>query len=491
MTNKLSAEALSDLITGFCNLETETEWVEFKKNNARPEEIGMYISALSNSAAIWEKESGYLVWGIDNKTHKVIGTKFSPTKTKIGNEEIENWLRCQLEPKIGLDFYRTEIKKKKVVILKIEHAYKYPIRFKDQEFIRVGSCLKKLKDHPELEKKLWNIFSYRPFEEDIAMENVSKEKVLELLDYFSYFNMRKIPVPEKKEIIEIFKAEKFIKLCDTNKWNITNLGAITFANNLADFDYLGKKIIKVIKYNGNDRTKTKNETLFSKGYACEFEELISKINGLLVPAEFINDKGIRELKTEFSILFIRELIANAIIHQDFLMKGTKLMVEIFDKRLEITNPGEPLVDKERFVDFTPISRNENLSSFMRRVGICEERGSGWDKIATEVETNHIPAPRIEIKKNCTRIISFYSSKMNSEDRIRSIYLHACLMYVNKQDMTNTTIRKRFEIDEKNMAAASRLIKDALDAKVIILYDEKAPPKLRRYVPYWALPEKEI
>lgn len=79
-------------------------------------------------------------------------------------------------------------------------------------------------------------------------------------------------------------------------------------------------------------------------------------------------------------LSIRELVANALIHQDFSQTGNSVMIEIYSNRLEVTNPGEPLVDTDRFLDTPPKSRNEILASFMRRINICEERGSGIDKI---------------------------------------------------------------------------------------------------------------
>ncbi|HET7867156.1 MAG TPA: hypothetical protein VFL86_22365 [Burkholderiaceae bacterium] len=65
------------------------------------------------------------------------------------------------------------------------------------------------------------------------------------------------------------------------------------------------------------------------------------------------------------------------------------------------------------------------------------------------------------------------------------YLHACLRYVQREHMTNTSPRQRFGIDPKNSAMASRLLKEVLHAEPVGLDDEQAPPKLRRYVLHWA------
>ena len=195
----------------------------------------------------------------------------------------------------------------------------------------------------------------------------------------------------------------------------------------------------------------------------------------------------------FPELAVRELVANALIHQDFFITGAGPMVEIFDDRIEITNPGVPLVDSQRFVDTPPKSRNEALASLMRRIGICEERGSGWDKVASLTELYQLPAPLIEVTEGHTRVVLFASrplNKMTKADRIRAVYLHACLRYVNRENLTNTSVRKRFGIEQQNIAAASRLIKEAVDAGLIAPYDATAAPKMMRYIPWWAAPNRD-
>ena len=105
MTTDRSPDYLIDLVRELCKLPRETEWVEFKENNCKSDEIGEYISALSNSSALVGKANAYLVWGIDNTTHAIIGASFSPSSSKIGNEELENWLLQRLAPKIHFRFF--------------------------------------------------------------------------------------------------------------------------------------------------------------------------------------------------------------------------------------------------------------------------------------------------------------------------------------------------------------------------------------------------
>ena len=67
---------LIDLIHYLVKFPKETEWLEFKTNYFQEDEIGKYISALSNSATLYEKNSGYMIWGIDDETHDIVGTTF-------------------------------------------------------------------------------------------------------------------------------------------------------------------------------------------------------------------------------------------------------------------------------------------------------------------------------------------------------------------------------------------------------------------------------
>ena len=93
---------------------------------------------LANSAALLGKVNAYLVWGVDNESHDIIGTTFKPGSKKIGNEELESWLLRLLTPKINFSFDEIMIDHRRVVILEIKAAFRHPVRFKQQEFVRVG-----------------------------------------------------------------------------------------------------------------------------------------------------------------------------------------------------------------------------------------------------------------------------------------------------------------------------------------------------------------
>lgn len=487
ITNRSKAFLVS-LLNELRKLSNETEWVEFKYQNDTPDEIGQYLSALANSASLTGKVAGFMIWGIDDSSHDIAGTTFQPSLKKVGNEELENWLLRLLSPKINFHFHEFEIDDNRVVILEIGAAFRHPVQFKNIEYIRVGSYKKKLKDFPEKERDLWRVFDDTPFEKEIAADNVPSEDVLKYLDYPAFFDLLGIPLPEFRDgILSALASDDMIRESVGGKWNITNLGAILFAKQLSDFKNLKRKAVRVILYKGSSRVETLKEQVGTKGYAAGFEGLIEYVSNLL-PGNEIIEQALRRDVPMFPEIAIRELIANAIIHQDFHATGTSPMIEIFDRRMEISNPGLPLVNTERFLDSPPKSRNEAVASFMRRVGICEERGSGIDKVVFQTELFQLPAPVFETTQEHTRAILFAHKElkeMDKEERVHAAYLHSCLRYVQRDFMTNSTLRERFGIESRNSAMASRIIKDALLAKRIRIYDETVGSRAKKYLPGWA------
>jgi predicted HTH transcriptional regulator len=439
-------------------------------------------------AALHGKAAGYLVWGIDDSTHQVTGTSFRPAITKKGNEDLESWLVRLLSPRVHFQFHELDHEGHHIVVLEVPRAPGRPIQFQGVEFIRVGSYRQKLKDHPQIEKDLWRVFDTTPFEETIVVEHVGADAVLSQLDYPSYFELLSLPLPaDREKLLERLAADRMIVPDGAGTWNITALGGILFAKNLDSFRSLSRKAVRVIVYEGKNRLKTIREQVGKKGYASGFEGLIDFIN-TLVPKNEVIGKALRKEVPMYPELAIRELAANALIHQDFSVTGAGPMIEIFSDRMEVTNPGLPLVTTERFLDTPPRSRNELLASFMRRVGVCEERGSGVDKVVSQTEFYQLPAPLIETAVDSTRVVLFAHRplrEMDRADRTRACYLHACLRFVERNPMTNSSLRERLGISEPNKSMASRIIADAVKDGRIKPEDETQGKKYAKYVPFWA------
>jgi len=484
----MTQNELTNLLEEQIKITYECEWIEFKENNSDIEMIGKYLSALSNAACYRNKDFGYLIYGVKDNDHTIVGTTFNPLKAKKGNEEIKHWLLQRLSPKIDFQIYFFQYQNKDIAIFTIPATINTPVRFSHTAYIRIGSITRELKEFPEIERKIWDNSENTEFEKGIAISNISTDKLFELLDYAKYYELLKLPQPFDKEIIiQKMEEENFI-IKKLQSFDVTNLGAILFARELDKFEKLSRKAIRIILYKGKNRLTTIKEHPSNKGYAIDFAAIIDYIDDQLPTNEEIG-KAFREQIKVYPKLAIRELVANAIIHQDFHVSGTSVSIEIFDDRIEISNPGKPLIETQRFIDHKPQSRNEKLAYFMRRINICEERGSGIDKVINECEIHQLPAPNFLDNGNYTNVI-LYAPKtlrqLDLTDKIRACYQHCSLKYVSGEFMTNQSLRERFAIDEKNYSTVSRIIGATKSENLIKEYNpENKANKYTKYLPYWA------
>ncbi len=253
---------LEVLLKELQSLPKESEWVEFKANNGNPRELGEYLSALSNGARIHNKPFGYLIFGVEDSTHRLVGTNFRPSLEKKGNQELENWLSTLLEPRVDLSIFEFEYDNLSFCIFRIDAANNIPVKFQGKAYIRIGSYKKPLSEHPEKERKIWDNEHKRPFEKIIALDHVTEDEILRIIDYPSYFEMMQIPLPDNRNgIIEKLCQEKIIEPIEGELYNITNLGALLFGRRLSDFETIVRKATRVIVYKENDKTETKKEQL--------------------------------------------------------------------------------------------------------------------------------------------------------------------------------------------------------------------------------------
>ncbi|MDN6629101.1 MAG: transcriptional regulator, partial [Corynebacterium casei] len=343
-------------------------------------------------------------------------------------------------------------------------------------------------DHPAEESRLYKQLDGTPFEYKSALVGLTESDALNLLDVPSYYRLQNMSVQTEFDVIlDHFLNDRLIISTSDGACAITNLGALLYAKNLAKFSHLARKSVRVIKYKGRNKIYAEKEQQGVYGYATGFEGLMNYISGLLPSNEHI-ESALRVEVSAYPMVVLRELVANALIHQDFSISGTGPLVEIYEDRIEISNPGAPLIDPNRFVDAPPRSRNEKLAYMMRRSHICEERGSGWDRIAESIEFHQLPAPSIRSAESNT-IVTLSSpkplSEMDDDEKVRAVYLHSCLQAVSNQDTNNKSIRNRFGLTDKESQKASSLIKLALDAKKIVPKDPDAGRKLMKYLPYWA------
>ena len=350
-------ENLDKLVIELCKLPNETGWVEFKHNNCDPKMIGEDISALANSAVISDRSHAYMIWGVDDGTHEIIGTNVRLKQEKKGNQEIENWLRYMLSKNADFEIQSIDIDGKHIEMLIISKAAGVPVTFEKVDYIRVGSYTKKIIEFPSLQTQLWDKLRHEQFEEIFTMVDLRINDVVKYLKCDTYFDILNLPIPTSMDGYKHYLLEEgIIVKQDNGLFAITNLGAILFARKLSDFPRLGRKAIRIVQYEGNNRLTILKEDTTNEGYAISFENATKLVNNLLPAKEDINSVRRKSINL-FPLPAIREAIANSLIHQDFFLTGAGPVVEIFENRVEVTNPGTPLVDIMRIIDNPPKSRN--------------------------------------------------------------------------------------------------------------------------------------
>lgn len=231
----------------------ETEWIEFKHNFHSKEEIGERISAIANSAYLCNMPFGYIVYGVDDGTHNIIGTDLYGKQKMVGNEELESWLSTRLNPRIDfevIDKFDYE-DCGHICIFKIPATVNRPVSFLHETYVRIGTTTRKLKDFPSKEAKIWK-GGQKALEKILLKKGLSPQEVLNLLSAETYFDMMNIPLPQDtKGIMERFVSESLIQQ-DEVGYSITELGALLFAKSLGAFDGLKRKVADIDK---NERVR--------------------------------------------------------------------------------------------------------------------------------------------------------------------------------------------------------------------------------------------
>jgi ATP-dependent DNA helicase RecG len=457
----------------------ENENLEFKeaKEQFDTGKIMRYCVAIAN------EKGGYLVLGItDKKPRRVVGTQAFSTTAEL------NKIKEMVSQKLQIRVNTTELNHPEGRVLVFEIPSRpdgYALNFDGTYLMRAGEGLM-----PMTPDQLRRIFAegQPDWFLQYAKENASADEVVALLDTQTYFDLLKLPYPTTREgVLERLSGEGLIVKA-LQDWSITNLAAILLAKQLDAFPLaLARKAPRVVIYSGINKLQTREDMQGNKGYAVGFEGLVNFVHSA-APQNRSTEQVVREEVKMFPKQALRELIANALVHQDFLATGASVMIEMYDDRIEISNAGLPPISPDRFIDEYR-SRNERLADLMRRLGICEEKGSGIDKVVNASEVYQLPAPDFRVGECRTTAVLFAHqnfSVMSKTDRIRACYQHCCLMFVSNKRMSNQSLRERFGSSEAKPATVSLVISATKEAG-LIKADESETNSTRyaRYLPYWA------
>jgi ATP-dependent DNA helicase RecG len=454
---------------------SEYQNLEFKeaKNQFDREKLSAYCVAIANEGG------GHLVLGVaDSPPRPVVGTAAFGDVVEAAD---------RLFQKIGFRVDVEEIAHRngRVVVFRIPsrpHGTAYHLDGK--YLMRSGQSLV-----PMSEDRLRAIFAEGgpDWLEEPCLDGLSPEGVIDLLDTQSFFDLMKQPYPtDRVGVLDRLVRERLIDTQD-GTFVIRRIAGLLLAKKLERFPDLARKAPRVVVYTGESKLDTRVDQPGQRGYAVGFPGLVSFVMAQLPQNEVIENalrKSVKLLPQDS----VRELVANALIHQDLSIGGASPMIEIYANRIEISNPGEPIVPVERFIDGYQ-SRNERLADFMRRMSICEEKSSGIDRVVHQAEAFQLPAPDFRAGYRRTVVIVYGPKpfeEMGREDRVRACYQHCALRWVVSEQMTNQSLRERFGLSESKAAVTSQVIAATIEAG-LIKPDEAVggSRKYARYLPFWA------
>lgn len=477
-------DALSILAESLSPVPHELNELDWKASlSTHKDRLAEHLMAMAN-----HPNGGVLAFGIDNQG--------LPTGVNVAQVEqitgtLANLGREAVDPPLTLDHAVPEHASIPVLLVRIpEHTVK-PVHRRgksiEETWIRSGGTTRKA-SRQEVGALMMNSAPAR-WEELRASPLVPLAEVKELLDLRAIAQLLERPLPEDDDSLARWLADEGLTTLEGRGHYITHFGAVAAARQLKDFPELARKAIRVIHYQGTNKVDTLDELVGQRGYAVGFEGLIGYLKKVLPHSEVIK-QSLRTEVTVYPEIALRELIANALIHQDFSIAGAGPMVDVYSDRITITNPGTLLPGKklDRLIGATPESRNEKLAFAFRRFRICEERGTGFQKVVKAIELFGMPPLQVTAHENAFSVTLSAPRKftdMATPERIEACYQHTVLQYLSSQTLTNTTLRERFKLHDKQRNTITNLIADAVEAGRIKRKDGSTGNKFAEYIPYWA------
>lgn len=474
-------KAIQALHESLYPIPTEHNNLDWKSDiSPNTDKLAQHLSAFANNDG-----GGYLVFGVKNN-----GQFTSITKDKA--EEIVNKLSNiatnRLQPSFQIEHSFIEYEGHPLLFVYIPEQRHKPVHMRGinlfDAYWRSGGSTRPMPE--DMVRRMMAQTEGYSFEQQFAKRDISAEEVLRLLSYKTLFNLKHKNVPESAD--SVLRYLESFRVCSPGRhagtWNITNMGALLFAHDLREFSALRHRYVILRRYNGTNNRNLLLEHIETRGYAVGFEDIV-EFTMRNTATETIS--VLREATPTYPRVTIRELIANALVHQDFMVSGISLTVEIFSDRLVITNPGTPLNDIRRLIHLPPASRNDDLAQTMYELGMCERRGSGLDRAVSAIEEMTLPALQIE-KIEYATIVRIFPKKMfedmSKQERIDACYQHACLSYEDNKPVNNLSIRERFNLDKSKSYMVSRVLNDTLNAGLIKPVETNMAKKIAAYYPFY-------
>lgn len=376
-------------------LPTETEWFELKRNRYEPQQLGEYLSALANAACLSGQPRGYLVFGIDDATHAVVGTHFDPYSTKgKGNQDLLPWLAAGLWPNTGFEPHVVAHPDGRVVLFEIGPANGEPVGFYGTPYIRVGTSKTELGKHPEKARALWT--RGRAWSAEVcaaaSLADLDPDAVAKAREQFV------VKHPGQAATVTGWDDTTFL-----NKGRVLKQGAVTNAALLLlgrpeSATLLSPAVAKISWILKDASNRELDYEHFGPPFLLAGDRLLKRIRNLIVRALPSGTLFPQEI-AQYDPWVIREALHNAVAHQDYRRHGRITVVE-FPDRVLVTNVGDFLPgDVETVIrQDAPqaLYRNPFLADAMVELNLIDTQGGGIKRMFETQRRRWFPLPDYDL-----------------------------------------------------------------------------------------------
>ncbi|WP_319231053.1 RNA-binding domain-containing protein [Draconibacterium orientale] len=404
-------ELLYGLLEELVSYPKETAWIEFKMGagSITNEQIGEYISAMSNGATVNNKPFGYMVWGVHDDTHEIKGTNFRFTDAKQGNQDLELWVRNLLHPKISFEIFEFDYHGNPVVLLRIPAAKGEPTHFKKKPFIRIGSNKTDLRNFPDYVRQIYN--SLEDWSARIigtaTINNLDKEALVLAREKFK----------EKSSRASYFdKIDEWDDITFLDKAKITINGKITNTAILL----LGKEesshyiLPSLAEITWKLETEEKAYEHFGTPLLLNTTKVLQNIRNIKYKF-FPNNELLATTVNKYDTRTILEAMHNCIAHQDYSMNSRVIVTEKIDK-LIFSNAGsfyEGNPDDYSAGDKTPDRyRNPWLAQAMVNLGMIDRLGYGIHTMYLSQKNRYFPLPDYVLTEQQRVVLQIYGHSID-------------------------------------------------------------------------------
>lgn len=345
-------------------------------------------------------QAGYIVWGIEDGTRRILGTTFQPRRAKVGNEALENWLLRLLTPRIDLTIHEFRRDGLPLVLWEVQAANSTPVRFQSDAFIRVGSYKKKLKDFPEKERRLWQLLSGT--QQDWSAQIVEAASLNDLDSEALHFarTQYRVKHPQHADGVDAWDDVTFL-----NKAKVFIVGKVTHAALvLLGKDESSHLLVPAVAQLSwvlrNEANVEQDYEHFGLPLILSSDRILQKVRNLTIrhlPSGTLFPQEV----SQYDPWVMREILHNCIAHQDYALHGRISLVETPDS-LRFTNMGTfipgTVEDMIRSDSPPAIYRNKFLADAMVNLNMIDTIGSGIKKMFMAQRQRNFPMPDFDLSK---------------------------------------------------------------------------------------------